>query len=129
MPLLFLLILVPIAAYRMAKKRMPQHLWAMVGVALGAVISPLSFGLYAFYFISPWGFVLGFIGLLLQLAHGWPGFRAATFLGIIPRGVVTGATSLIIIEVINALIWMLLYGLIGVAVDRFRTQRSLSHEK
>jgi hypothetical protein len=115
---LILLCLVPVAAYVVARRLVPAHTWAVSGAAFGAVISPLSLGLYSLYFLASWAFIPGMLGLLLMLMHGWPGFRIATSLGLVPRAVVTGASSNIAIELINGLVWAFVYGLIGIVVDR-----------
>ena len=114
---LILLLVVPAAAYMVTRRLVPLHTWAISGVAFGAVISPLSLGLYSLYFLASWAFIPGMLGLLLTLVHGWPGFRIATLFGLVPRGVVTGASSSFVIESINGLVWASVYGVIGLVVD------------
>ena len=122
--LLVFLILVPIAAFWFARHRFPKHLYRIVGVAFGAVVSPWATGLYAFYFLSPWGVVLGLVGLVLTLIHGPLGFQMAQYLGLISSGVVTEFRSQLVIELLNGLIWAAIYGLMGWAFDAIRLKRS-----
>jgi len=114
------LIVVPILAYALARWSATVHTASIVGVAFGAIVSPWATGLYSLYFASPWGIVPGMLGLVLELIHGAPGFKLAVHLGLIPRGVVSGLRSAIIIEAINGLLWASIYGLVGMAIDRLR---------
>lgn len=122
--LLALLILLPIVGYAIARRRAPRHTFLVLGATFGAIVSPWALGLYSFYFWSPWGLVPGFIGLALMLLHGPPGFELAVSLGLISKGVVTGASSNLVIESINAVVWAFVYGLIGSAIDKFRSRQS-----
>ena len=121
--LLSLLILIPVIAYLVARRRFSEYTFCITGTLFGAVVSPWAFGLYSFYFLSPWGVVLGFLGLALGLVHGEPGFKLAVELELIPRGVVSGVTSRVIIESINSIVWAFIYGLIGLGIDTLRRRR------
>lgn len=121
--LLALLILVPMIGYVIARRRAPRHAFVALGVTFGAVVSPWALGLYSFYFWSPWGVVLGFLGLALTLIHGPPGFVVAISLGLIPKGVVSGSSSNLVIEFINGVVWALVYGFVGYSIDWFRGRR------
>lgn len=122
--LLVLLILVPIAGYWLARRHFPKHVFRVVGVAFGAIVSPWALGLYSLYYWSPWGVVPGFLGLALTLVHGVPGFKLAIWFGLIPSGVVSEIQSQLVIELLNGLIWGVIYGLVGFAVDKIRLRRS-----
>ncbi len=122
--LLAFLILVPIAGYWLARHRFPKHVFRIVGVAFGAVVSPWALGLYSFYYLSAWGVVPGFLGLALMFVHGAPGFQLAVHLGLISSGVVSEFRSQLIIELLNGVIWAVIYGLVGFAIDRVRLKRS-----
>lgn len=119
--LLLLLAAVPIIAYRIARTQHPSCTFLLTGIALGLVISPLSLGLYATFFIPYIGLVPGMIGLALTMFHGSPGFHLAQSLGIIPLGVVEGIGHFYI-EVINGLIWAVAYGCLGWIADWFRAK-------
>jgi hypothetical protein len=82
-------------------------------------------GLYAFYFISSWGIVPGMVGLILVLIHGVPGFKIAVGMSLIPRGVVDDPHSQVIIELINGLVWAIIYGFAGYLLDRYRNARTV----
>ncbi len=125
MLLLNLLIIVPIIAYKVARQRAPHHVYSITGASLGAVITPLSFGLYSWYFISVVGIVPGMLGLVLVMIHGGPGFHLAVSFGLIPAGeVVSGFAQYTIVEVLNGIIWLVCYGALGYVIDRFRARRT-----
>lgn len=122
--LLTLLILVPIAAFRMARRRMPRHAFGLAGAAFGAIVAPWAIGLHAWYFLSPFGIVPGLPGLVLGLVHGAPGYYLAAYWGLIPSdGVVSaGVADNLIIAAINAILWSIVYGLLGHGVDHVRNR-------
>jgi len=84
--LLIGLVLVPIAVRVWARRYMPQFSGTVTGIGFGLVVSPLSLGLYATYFLGPLGIVTGMVGLISVLFHGAPGYNIATSLGIVPQG-------------------------------------------
>lgn len=99
-------------------------MWCIVGLSFGAVVSPLSTGLYASFFLGPFGLPTGVLGLALSLFHGPPGFHAAHWFGLVPYDVVSGISHLYI-ELLNGVFWGITYGVVGAAVDwlRLRVQR------
>jgi hypothetical protein len=119
----FTLILVPIIAYRIAWQKQPSYLWSVTGISFGLVAAPVSFGLYAMFFVPYVGFVPGMIGLPLALLHGTPGFDIATILGIRDSGKVISGNEHFLIGLINALVWGVVYGVIGFGIDRYREAR------
>lgn len=120
-----LLIIVPVVAYKVARRRTPRHVYSLTGAALGAVIAPLSFGLYSWYFISVIGIVPGMIGLILVMVHEGPGFHLAVNLGLIPAGkVVSGFAQHAVVEVLNGVVWSVCYGFLGYVIDLFRAKRN-----
>jgi hypothetical protein len=121
--LLLLLAIFPTLAYRYAQRHHPRHLFLISGAALGAVISPLSLGLYATYSIPYVGFVPGMLGLVSASFHGAPGFAMAQSIGVIPPDVVEGSSNFYL-AAIDALIWAPLYGSAGRLIDHLRTRRS-----
>jgi len=120
---LALLVAVPILAFLLARRRLPAHLYSIVGATFGAIVSPLALGLYSLYFLSPWGVIPGFLGLALTLVHGVPGFEIAVHTGLVAPAVVTDLKSSLIIELINGLVWALIYAFIGFAIDRILSRR------
>jgi hypothetical protein len=58
------------------------------------------------------------LGLILMLVHGALGFKIAVAFGMIPRGVASGATSQLVIESINGVVWAAIYGAVGCAIDK-----------
>ncbi|KPJ61594.1 MAG: hypothetical protein AMJ46_00360 [Latescibacteria bacterium DG_63] len=115
------LALFPILTYRWSKRRYPNHIGLATGAATGLVVSPFSLGLYATYFIPLIGFVPGMIGLLLTFFHEPPGLRVATFLGLRDSKAVGGGLEHVQIQIINGIIWGVVYGLIGQGIDTYRS--------
>lgn len=126
--LLIALIFVPVAAWLAARRYMPQFSATATGVGLGLVVSPVSFGLYATYFLGPSGIlgpislVTGMIGLASSMFHGPPGFHITRSLGLVPAGVVEGAGH-VYVEIANALVWAAVYGALGWVIDRVRRSK------
>lgn len=119
-----LFIIVPVVAYKVARRRAPQHVYSITGASLGAVIAPISFGLYSWYFVSVVGFVPGMTGLILVMIHEAPGFHLAVHFELVPVGkVVTGVTQHAIIDILSGVVWLTCYGAIGYAIDRIRRKR------
>lgn len=120
--LLAALVAVPIAAWLYARRRAPRFSATITGAALGLVVSPVSMGLYATYYLSPFGLVTGMVGLASAMFHGPPGFHIARSLGLLPPGVVEGFGHFYV-EVANAFVWAAAYGALGWLVDRVRRSR------
>ena len=118
------LILIPFFAYRIARHKTPQYKFCIAGASFGTIVSPFGMGLYSWFFLSPWALVPGVLGLVLTLIHGSPGFQLAIKFGL-ARGieVASSTTQQLIIEIINAVVWSIVYGLLGYAVDFFRNQK------
>ena len=124
---LLLLVFVPIGGYLYAKRKRPERKGLITGIAFGSIISPLSIGVYAIYYIPIIGLVPGLIGLVSSLIHGPVGYNIAIWIGLHKdRTVVTFPTN-VMIEVINGVFWGLTYGLIGFCVDLLR--KKLKSEK
>jgi hypothetical protein len=130
MPMLALLLLavVPILAWRYAGVHMPTSSWMITGAALGTVISPLSLGLYATFFLFPVGLPTGLIGLVSLLFHGEPGYEAALWLGLVPSHQIVSGVGQVYVELFNGVFWCLIYGFAGFIVDRARFAYLTRHE-
>jgi hypothetical protein len=121
--LLVTLATVPIAAAYWAKQHAPVHAAAITGAAVGAVISPVSLGIYAAaFFLGPFGLPLVLIGLPSSIFHGTPGLHLARYLEIIPPGVVEGIGRLYV-DLLSALVWIPAYAAAGWLIDRLRAHR------
>jgi hypothetical protein len=118
--LLNLLIVPPVTTWYISRRSFPLHTWAITGVSFGAVISPLSMGLYATFFAGPWGLVTGLLGLVSGMLHGAVGYNVAIYLGLIQsHTIVSGLQQHFYIEAINAIAWGAVYGLLGWGIDRW----------
>lgn len=125
--LLNLLIVLPVTAWYISRRSFPMHTWATTGVSLGAVISPLSMGLYATFFASPWGLVTGLLGLVSVMLHGAVGYNVAIYLGFVQsHTVVSELQQHFYIETINAIAWGVVYGLLGWGIDSWLLHRRRS---
>ena len=125
--LLNLLIVLPVTAWYISRRSFPHRTWATTGVSFGAVISPLSMGLYATFFASPWGLVTGLLGLASVMLHGAVGYNVAIYLGLVQsHTVVSGLQQHFYIESINAIAWGVVYGLLGWCIDSWLLRRQRS---
>jgi len=75
------------------------------------------------FFVPYVGLVPGMIGLPLTLFHGTPGLEIATILGIRDSGKIVKGNEHRVIGLINALVWGVVYGVIGFGIDRYRKAR------
>ncbi len=125
--LLLLLVAVPVIVRMWAKRHAPRHLGAITGTGLGLVASPVSLGLYATYFIGPFGLVTGMAGLFLVSWHASPGYYLSTALGFVPTHTVVKGASHIVVEMSNGIFWGAVYGALGFAIDRLRLKRKVHH--
>ena len=116
--------MVPLAAWYYVRTRVRRHLWLIVGAALGLVISPLSLGLYSIYFVSPFGFPTGMLGLASTLFHGAPGYHVALWLDLVPSHEVVSGRGSIYVELLNGVIRAVVYGSLGFIADWARLAHS-----
>ena len=121
-----LLWLVPVAAALASRRYARASVWRNTGIALGLVVSPASLGLYALYFLGPVAAILGMLGLLLNMLHGAPGYNLSVAMGLIPSHTPVEASMHIPIDVLNALIWAVVYGALGRFIDTLRARRPQS---
>ena len=99
------LALVPIAVYFWARRHFRQFRATATGIGFGVVAAPFSLGLYAAYFLGPWGIATGVIGLIAVMFHGAPGYYILVSLGVIPSHTVVTGISHLYVEATNALVW------------------------
>lgn len=128
--LLLLLAIVPIGGYYYAKVKDPKRKGLITGIALGSIVSPFSMGLYATFYIPLIGLVPGMISLVSSLFHGTPGYDIAIWLGLHKDRTVVHFPDNISIEVINGILWGIIYGIIGFSIDlmrnKFKSRKQLS---
>jgi hypothetical protein len=97
--------------------------WTLTGAAFGAVIAPVSLGLYSTYFLGPLYFVTGMLGLVLVLFHDGPGYYLCLWTGLVAARTFVLGSNQWLVEVANAIIWAAVYGTIGALADRFRRRK------
>jgi hypothetical protein len=120
---LLLFVTVPLAGWWYARKRVPGYTRLITGAALGLVISPLSFGLYATFYLSVLGFPTGLLGMFSSVVHEAPGYHLALWLGVVKRYALLSTWGHIYVEMLNGVLWTPVYGLLGFVLDWVRATR------
>ena len=121
--ILNLLWLVPIATWFITKNHTIPKRSMIRGISFGLVVSPASLGLYTLYYVGPIAAILGMLGLVLSLFHGSVGYQIAIALNLIPSHTVVKGSAHIPIEIINALFWAVIYGLIGFSYGYYKNKK------
>jgi hypothetical protein len=121
-----LLLLFPLIMHWFANRAQVRRVWTATGVAFGLIVAPASMGLYAFYFLSPYGLVPGMLGLLSLFVHEPPGFAAITAMGFRSPGEIVSPEQSIAMECFNGLFWGTVYGTVGYGLDLWRGSRRRS---
>lgn len=94
------------------------------GISFGLVISPASLGLYTLYYVGPIAAIFGMLGLVLSLLHGAVGYQTAIALNLIPSHTVVKGSAHLPIEIINALFWAVVYGLIEFLYAYYKSKKT-----
>lgn len=119
-----LLIILPIVVYRVARVCVPKHVYKATLGAFGVVVSPLAMGLYSLYFASPLGIPFAIIGLPLVLVHEFPAWWLLQALGLNRSDGMDGDVWVYFGgQLINAMTWGSVYGLIGGWVDHLSNKK------
>lgn len=117
--LLTVLIFLPIITFWLGSRKAPEYKYMFTGIAFGAIVAPLSIGLYAWFHLSIFGIIPGGIGFVLSLIHEPPGYQAAVALGLVQKGeVVSSLSQHISVEALNGVFWSVIYGLLGYLLDQ-----------
>jgi len=115
---LILLALIPLSCFELGKTFSFKHKNMICGISVGLVIAPVSFALFGFTYIPLIGKLLGLIGLLLYITHGWVGYLCLVGSGLLEFGVEITALQMVMINVVNGLLFAYVYGFIGYLFDR-----------
>jgi hypothetical protein len=118
--------LVPVFAALASRRVAPSHVWRNAGVGFGLVVAPASLGLYGLYYLGPVAAIFGMLGLVLELFHGAPGYNLAIALGLIPSHTVITGAARILVGLLNAVVWSLVYGALGWFIDAWRARRRVA---
>ncbi len=110
---LILLAIIPLSCYELAKLFNYKYKNMICGISIGLVVAPVSFALLGFTYIPLIGKLLGLIGLLLYLTHGWVGYLCLIGIGSLELGVQITTLQFVMINVVNGLLLAYVYGLIG----------------
>ncbi len=128
--ILFLLLLsvVPFVSYNFANKYYSKKIWMITLASFGIVVCPLSFGVYGLGFIPYVGLIFALIAGLFFFSHLPVGYAIAIALGIQePRVVVSGVDHLWI-NIINSIVWGIVYGVVGFLIDLKNSRKAKSHQ-
>jgi hypothetical protein len=93
----------------------------ITGITMGMVIAPVSLALIKFSYIPIIGKLIGIVGLVTNLIHGSVGYFGLMTVGLMEPGTVLAGSDLMIINLVNAVIWALYYGVIGYNIDHKTT--------
>ncbi len=123
--LFLLLVLIPFAVYKLAKRHRPKRLWTVTLFSVGAIVCPFGYGIYGLAFIPFLGLVFIELGLFIFFWHSSVGYRIAIAAGIQEPGVVVSGLGHVWIDIINGILWGVLYGAIGYLIDWLRNGQSV----
>jgi hypothetical protein len=132
--LYLLLLIIPFFGFWWARRYKQTKLWTITLASLGAIISPLAFGIY-----GVGGVIAGtisYVGLYVGIAFVWiasaifflhsaVGYKIAIATGIQEPAVVVCGLNSLLIEIINGIIWGIVYGIIGILIDKLRSAEGL----
>ena len=124
--LFLLLILIPLAAYKLAKRYKPRKLWTVTLFCFGAIVCPLGYGIYGLGLIPFLGLVFIGFGLFISFWHSFVGYKIAIAAGIQEPAVVVSGLGHVWTDVFNGIVWGVLYGAIGYLIDWLRKGQSRS---
>jgi len=110
--------LIPFQAWRFARAWLPAHTWLLTCTAFGLVITLVSRGLFSLLFVS-FLFPLGLLGVATSF-HELVGAGLTEWLGLWPSDA-SDEDFLFRLAPVSGVFWGLIYGLIGLCVDRMRT--------
>lgn len=119
--LLLLLAIIPLSCFNLATTFKSKHRWMITGITMGMVIAPVSLALIKFSYIPIIGKLIGIVGLVTNLIHGSVGYFGLMTVGLMEPGTVLAGSDLMIINLVNAVIWALYYGVIGYNIDHKTT--------
>jgi len=116
--LLIFFAIVPLACFQLTKMYEVKNRWMWIGIAMGLVIAPLSYGLIQLSYIPLVGPLFGLVGLVANLTHGSIGYFCLLGSGVLEMDTVLTASQLVLINVVNGVLFSYCYGLVGYAIDR-----------
>jgi hypothetical protein len=110
--------LIPFQAWRFARAWLPAHTWLITFTAFGLVITLVSRGLFSLLFVS---FLspLGLLGVVTSF-HELVGAGLTEWLGLWPADA-SDEDFVFRLAPVSGVFWGLIYGLVGLCVDRMRT--------
>jgi hypothetical protein len=114
----------PTVAWFAGRRGWPTFRYSVVGLAVGAIATPLSICLYLQFFAGPIrALVLGFPGLLLMAIHLGPGNAPLASHEIVENGAVGFWNVLGGIGWVRVASWAAVYAVVGATFDRRNTRR------
>jgi hypothetical protein len=119
---LLLLAILPLSVFYLAGLYNPRWQLRLTGIAFGLVVAPVSLCLLQYVYVPVIGKVLGLVGLVLNLIHGSVGYFMVVGMGYQESGMLLSAIDLTAINLINAAIWAVYYGIVGYHFDLKQAQ-------
>jgi hypothetical protein len=101
---------IPITIWLATRNISPIWRSTLRGASFGAIVSPASLALYGLYFLGPLAAILGMLGLVINLIHGSVGYEIAVQFGLARSHAVVNGPERLLMEIINGLIWSVVYG-------------------
>jgi hypothetical protein len=118
------LVALPTLAWFAGRRGWPTFKYSVVGLAAGAIATPLSICLYLQFFTGPIrALVLGFPGLLLMAIHLGPGTAPLASHDIVENGAAGFWSVLGGIGWVRVASWAAVYAVVGAALDLRKTRR------
>jgi hypothetical protein len=125
MPLLALLLLtlLPVAAWLWARAHRPANVWLVTGVAYGLVSSLLGLVAYQTFYVSPFALPEKIADLVSVHMLGSFAYPFAIGLGLLPSNRAMTSSDLVWFELLDGVIWAVIFGCCGYLADRARRVR------
>ena len=108
-----LLWLVPLVVWIAARKSSQILRSVIIGVSFGLVVPYAAVGLYALHFAWPISEAFGQFCFYLSFIHDLAGIRVAFILRLIDAHSPPTDDQRLLIEVVNAVFWAFVYGVVG----------------
>ncbi|MBM9616470.1 hypothetical protein JWJ90_19575 [Desulfobulbus rhabdoformis] len=114
---LIFLAIIPLSSLHLTKNFNMRNRWMWNGIAFGAVVAPVSFGLLQMTYIPVLGKFAGLVGLVGNLVHGSVGYICLLGSGMLEFNTLMTGPQLCLVNLVNGLLFAYAYGIIGHSID------------
>lgn len=115
---LIFLTLIPALVCRLSREKKWKWRYAAIGLSVGTLVAPISYGFIQMSYIPIIGPILGLAGMIGNLLHGAPSYLCLVGCSIIHEHTVLSMQEFVLLNIVSAVIFGYIYGLIGYAVDK-----------